>query len=156
MNKEQLLLGPKKDKGFFLNETQKIEEKKYEAGEAAGICMSQMALRNSILEKINDYEWCNNLLNNLYTLEFRNMDKDLASGHIMYRVLVGTIIDEIHERNRKFIFDHTDIKIARLFQEIVSILNNGDLTLKQQKASIEDAIKNKYPELKSKGEVIVH
>ena len=108
-----------------LQKTTEIPEGVYNATEAADICTSQMALREDILERIGDIEYNVKLLEDLYKLGFEDLDKDIVTGHIMQRVLIGTIINRNEEDDRKFVFGHIDTDIAEIFQKIMTELDAG-------------------------------
>ncbi len=103
--------------------TTKIEEEgilegAYDISAAESIYEEQTTIRNAILKKIDDAEYNFKLLADLYKLGFKDIKGDMAAGHIMYRVLVGTMFNQKEEYDREFVFDQTDADIAEVFQKI--------------------------------------
>ena len=105
----------------------------YDVIEALGLCNKQMKLREEIIKKINDDEYCGDIMigeDGIHNLCFKGMDKEEVAGHIMHRVLVGTGINV--KENRKFIFDDIDAEIVDLFHEILIASSNKEIDDKIQ------------------------
>ncbi len=106
-----------------------IKEGVYDVMDATKLCNKQMQIRKKIIEKINNNEYCSNIMiegdDSIHSLCFRDMDKEEVAGHIMHRVLVGTGINLGEER--EFIFDSIDTEIANLFDKILKASNNEEV-----------------------------
>jgi len=106
------------------HDKQKIQEGIYDAIDAEILRAEQALLRNTIIKKMNDDEYCSEIFTDLHKASFIGFEKEEVAGHIMHRVLVGTDIDV--KEDREFIFDTIDTEISNLLQEIVAAPNKQE------------------------------
>lgn len=129
----------KKGKEENFPEMEKIIEGKYTAFAARVIYEKQTAIKNEILNRIDDMEYSIKLCADLYKLYFEDFNKEIVTGHIMQRVLIGTFINENRENSREFIFGNVDTNVMNVFQKIRQILDAED-SLEKSKNEIRDMI----------------
>lgn len=103
---------------------QGIQEGTYDVIDAEILRAQQALLRDAIIKKINDDEYCSEIFTDLHKASFIGFEKEEVAGHIMHRVLVGTNINSNEER--EFIFDHIDTEISNLLQEILVASNKQE------------------------------